>query len=175
VYRTRIGLQNAEHDYRETEGRFARDVKHRHQCKQSMERSPLRESSRCSLRSNALTIARGTEDVRDVQKRSGSQGCEVMDIPNFRRRLHTPVPDPQEDEEEPEVRHPPVPPDREDEVIPQREPPNPGESLPMIAWSRALLGRLAVAGNRNRGCSHIATDLRSEFTTRRVSRGLAFS
>jgi hypothetical protein len=48
-------------------------------------------------------------------------------------RLHTPVPDPQEDEEEPDVKQPPVPPDQEPEVIPQREPPKPGEHSPMIA------------------------------------------
>lgn len=40
--------------------------------------------------------------------------------------MHTPTPDPMEDEEEP-----PVPPDEETEVIPQREPPSPDESRPL--------------------------------------------
>ena len=48
-------------------------------------------------------------------------------------RLHTPTPDPQEDEKEPDVKQPPVPPDQEPEIVPQREPPNPDESRPMIA------------------------------------------
>jgi hypothetical protein len=47
-------------------------------------------------------------------------------------RLHTPVPDPLEDDEEPGVRQPPALPDEDSDVIPQRDPPNPGES-PMIA------------------------------------------
>ena len=50
-----------------------------------------------------------------------------------KHRLHTPVPDPLEDEEDPEVKHPPVPPDQEPDVTPQRDPPSPGESAPMIA------------------------------------------
>jgi hypothetical protein len=45
---------------------------------------------------------------------------------------HTPTPDPLEDEEDPEKKHPPVPPDEEDDVVPQRDPPDPGER-PMIA------------------------------------------
>jgi hypothetical protein len=59
------------------------------------------------------------------------------------RRLHTPMPDPQEDEEEPDVKRPPVPPDQESDVVPQREPPKPGEHEPMIA----------VGGARSRGHS----------------------
>lgn len=59
-----------------------------------------------------------------------------MHSANSTIRLHTPVPDPLEDEEEPDVRRPPVPPDQDPEVIPQREPPNPGESAPMIAGLR---------------------------------------
>jgi hypothetical protein len=51
--------------------------------------------------------------------------------------MHTPVPDPREDDdEEPAVKEPPVPPDQEPDVVPQREPPDPGER-PMIA-SNAL-------------------------------------
>ena len=53
------------------------------------------------------------------------------------RFMHTPVPDPREDDdEEPAVKEPPVPPDQEPDVVPQREPPDPGER-PMIA-SNAL-------------------------------------
>jgi len=47
--------------------------------------------------------------------------------------MHTPTPDPMEDEEEPDVKQPPVPPDDEPEVIPQRDPPNPDEPRPLIA------------------------------------------
>ena len=47
--------------------------------------------------------------------------------------MHTPVPDPHEDEEEPDEKQPPVPPDQEPDVVPQREPPDPGESHPLIA------------------------------------------
>jgi hypothetical protein len=50
--------------------------------------------------------------------------------------MHTPTPDPREDEEEPDEKHPPVPPDQEPYVIPQREPPNPDESHPLIGCSR---------------------------------------
>ena len=47
--------------------------------------------------------------------------------------MHTPTPDPREDEEEkPDVKEPPVPPDQEPDVVPRREPPDPGEH-PMIA------------------------------------------
>lgn len=49
--------------------------------------------------------------------------------------MHTPTPDPREDEEEPDVKHPPVPPDQEPYVVPQREPPNPDESHPLIGCS----------------------------------------
>jgi len=49
--------------------------------------------------------------------------------------MHTPTPDPREDDEEPEVKEPPVPPDQEPDVVPQREPPDPGER-PMIARLR---------------------------------------
>ena len=51
-----------------------------------------------------------------------------------RRFMHTPMPDPLEDEDddEPAVKDPPVPPDQEDDVVPQRDPPDPGER-PMIA------------------------------------------
>ena len=52
--------------------------------------------------------------------------------------MHTPTPDPHEDEEEPDVKHPPVPPDQEPDVVPQREPPNPDESHPMIAADSRL-------------------------------------
>lgn len=45
--------------------------------------------------------------------------------------MHTPIPDPLEDEEEPDVKQPPVPPDQEDEIVPQRDPPKPGENEPM--------------------------------------------
>ena len=51
-------------------------------------------------------------------------------------KLHTPVPDPEEDEEQPDVKHPPVPPDQEPDVIPQRDPPKPGEGTPMIARAK---------------------------------------
>ena len=47
--------------------------------------------------------------------------------------MHTPTPDPREDEEQPDVRNPPVPPDQEPEVVPQGDPPKPGEHTPMIA------------------------------------------
>ena len=47
--------------------------------------------------------------------------------------MHTPTPDPREDEEEPDVEQPPVPPDQEPDVVPQREPPKPGENSPLIA------------------------------------------
>jgi hypothetical protein len=49
--------------------------------------------------------------------------------------MHTPVPDPLEDEENPEIKRPPVPPDQEDEIVPQRDPPKPGRDRdppPMI-------------------------------------------
>lgn len=47
-------------------------------------------------------------------------------------RMHTPTPDPQEDEE-PDVKQPPVPPDQEPEVVPVEDPPKPGrEPAPMI-------------------------------------------
>jgi len=49
--------------------------------------------------------------------------------------MHTPTPDPREDEEEPDVKHPPVPPDQEPDIVPQREPPNPDESHPLIGCS----------------------------------------
>lgn len=49
--------------------------------------------------------------------------------------MHPPTPDPREDEEEPDVKQPPVPPDQAPDIVPQREPPNPGESHPLIAWS----------------------------------------
>ena len=50
-----------------------------------------------------------------------------------RRSMHTPTPDPLEDEDDdqPDVKDPPVPPDQEDDVVPQRDPPDPGER-PMI-------------------------------------------
>ena len=51
-------------------------------------------------------------------------------MPNSSYRLHTPVPDPEEDEEEPRVKQPPVPPNEDSEVIPQREPPQPGDDGP---------------------------------------------
>lgn len=46
--------------------------------------------------------------------------------------LHTPVPDPREDEEDPDVKQPPVPPDQEPDVVPQGDPPKPGQNPPMI-------------------------------------------
>ena len=49
------------------------------------------------------------------------------------RFMHTPTPDPREDEEEPDVKQPSVPPDQEPDVVPQRDPPNPDESHPLIA------------------------------------------
>ena len=49
--------------------------------------------------------------------------------------MHTPTPDPREDEKEPDVKQPPVPPDQEPDIVPQREPPNPDESHPRIAAS----------------------------------------
>ena len=55
--------------------------------------------------------------------------------------MHTPTPDPMEDEEEPGVKQPPVPPDKEPEVIPQRDPPNPDESRPLIALRANRLAR----------------------------------
>jgi hypothetical protein len=45
--------------------------------------------------------------------------------------MHTPTPDPREDEEEPDVKKPPVPPDQESEVVPKREPPDPAQT-PLI-------------------------------------------
>lgn len=45
--------------------------------------------------------------------------------------MHTPTPDPRDDEE-PDVKQPPVPPDQEPEVVPQGDPPRPGEHTPMI-------------------------------------------
>lgn len=51
--------------------------------------------------------------------------------------MHTPTPDPREDEDEPDVKTPPVPPDQEPEVVPRREPPNPAQSPPLIATSVA--------------------------------------
>ncbi len=52
--------------------------------------------------------------------------------------MHTPTPDPREDEEEPDVKTPPVPPDQEPEVVPQREPPNPAQH-PLIAYFGRVL------------------------------------
>lgn len=54
---------------------------------------------------------------------------------HIEQSMHTPTPhDPNEDEDEPDVRQPPVPPDQESEVVPQRDPPKPGgEPPPMIA------------------------------------------
>jgi len=49
------------------------------------------------------------------------------------RSLHTPTPHPMEDEEDPDVKHPQVPPDQEEEIVPQKEPPSPDESHPLIA------------------------------------------
>jgi hypothetical protein len=49
-------------------------------------------------------------------------------------RLHTPTPDPREDEKEPDVKEPPVPPDQEPEVVPVEDPPKPGgDPPPLIA------------------------------------------
>ncbi len=47
--------------------------------------------------------------------------------------MHTPVRDPIEENEEPDVKQPPVPPDREPDVVPQRDPPKPGQDTPLIA------------------------------------------
>jgi hypothetical protein len=63
------------------------------------------------------------------------------------RSMHTPTPDPREDDEEPAVKDPPVPPDQEDDVVPQRDPPDPGER-PMIA-SRARSYGLPVTGHES--------------------------
>ncbi|MBI3915532.1 MAG: hypothetical protein HY322_00800 [Betaproteobacteria bacterium] len=49
------------------------------------------------------------------------------------RSMHTPTPDPMEDDEEPDVKQPPVPPDEEPEVVPQREPPQPDGPRPLRA------------------------------------------
>jgi hypothetical protein len=46
--------------------------------------------------------------------------------------MHMPTLDPREDEEEPDVKTPPVPPDQKPDVVPQREPPNPAQSPPLI-------------------------------------------
>ena len=47
--------------------------------------------------------------------------------------MHTPTRDPNQDEEEPDVKQPPVPPDQEPEVTPIEEPPPPDrERAPMI-------------------------------------------
>ena len=54
---------------------------------------------------------------------------------DLQSKLHTPVPDPEDDEEESDVKQPPVPPDQESEIIPQRDPPRPGEPRPLIARS----------------------------------------
>jgi hypothetical protein len=70
--------------------------------------------------------------------------------------MHTPTPDPREDEEEPDEKHPPVPPDQEPYVIPQREPPNPDESHPLIGCSWRRFDpeqRLAVHDSRVLGSS----------------------
>ena len=53
------------------------------------------------------------------------------------RSMHTPIPDPKEDEEDPENKRPPVPPDEEDDVVPQREPPDPGERPMIVARTPA--------------------------------------
>jgi len=47
--------------------------------------------------------------------------------------MHTPTPDPREDQDEPDVKTPPVPPDQEPEIVPQREPSDPAHSPPLIA------------------------------------------
>lgn len=48
--------------------------------------------------------------------------------------MHTPIPEPHEDEEQPDVKQPPVPPDQEPDVVPVQDPPKPGrEPAPMIA------------------------------------------
>ena len=57
----------------------------------------------------------------------------VRGMANSALSLHTPTPDPNEDQEEPDVRQPPVPPDQEPDVVPVREPPKPGENAPMRA------------------------------------------
>ena len=55
--------------------------------------------------------------------------------------MHTPTPDPREDEEEPDVKQPPVPPDQEPDIVPQRDPPDPDESRPLIADDQWLVMR----------------------------------
>ena len=55
--------------------------------------------------------------------------------------MHTPTPDPMEDEEEPDVKQPPVPPDEEPEVVPQRDPPDPDESRPLIVLRAKRVAR----------------------------------
>jgi hypothetical protein len=66
-----------------------------------------------------------------------AHGHSTMNLDSVaRQHMHTPVPDPFEDEDDPEIKRPPVPPDREDEIVPQRDPPKPGrdrEPPPMIA------------------------------------------
>lgn len=50
------------------------------------------------------------------------------------RIMHTPTREPQEDEDQPDVKQPPVPPDQEPDVVPIEDPPKPGrERAPMIA------------------------------------------
>ena len=47
--------------------------------------------------------------------------------------MHTQMPSPREDEDDPDVKQPPVPPDQAPDVVPQGDPPKPGEHAPMIA------------------------------------------
>ena len=69
---------------------------------------------------------------------------------NSKRWLHMPIPDPQEDEEEPDVKQPPVPPDQEPEIIPYRDPPKPGEPSPMIAGAHCALAKVCDDTRRSR-------------------------
>jgi hypothetical protein len=73
------------------------------------------------------------DDPRTPSKAHGHSKMSPIYVPCL--RMHTPIPDPMDDEEEPEIKRPPVPPDQEDEIVPQRDPPVPGRGRdppPMI-------------------------------------------
>ena len=55
--------------------------------------------------------------------------------------MHAPDPQPPGHDDEPDVKQPPVPPDQAPEIVPQRDPPKPGQNVPLIA-ARHAAGRL---------------------------------
>ena len=68
--------------------------------------------------------------------------------------MHTPTPDNDRSEEQPEVDQPPVPPDQEPDVVPVQEPPKPGgEPAPMIAAMLPGPSRAGGGSESNRRCT----------------------